>query len=72
MLNDKWGRQYFANFDQVQIINFAGFKAGTATPTYQFLQPTTPNGKPYVVNDVATNIYGSSRWTSAVTVRLNF
>ena len=71
MLNSDWGRQYFANFDQVQVVGFAGFKAGTATPTYRFLPVTTTHGKPYVVSD-DIRPYGSSRWSSQVTLRLNF
>ena len=68
-LNEDWGKQYFANFDQVQILNFAGFQSGTLTPQYRF----TPvaSGRPYSVSD-GVNTYNSSRWSSQVTLRLSF
>jgi hypothetical protein len=71
MLNKDWGRQYFANFDQVQVLQFASFQTGTTTPQYRFLQPTTPWGKPYNISD-GTTLYNNTRWSSQLTFRLNF
>lgn len=68
MLNRTWGRQYFANFDQVTVIQFEGYASATdLTPRYRF----TPraNGKFY---DISDGVFNSSRWTSQVGLRLNF
>jgi hypothetical protein len=71
MLNSKWGRQYFANFDQVQVLQFVGFQTGTLIPTYRYIIPTTPYGKPYSISD-GLNTFNSSRWSSQLTLRFNF
>jgi hypothetical protein len=77
LLNKDWGRQYTyatdpsTNPDQVLVLQFIGYQTGTATPTYQYLAPTTPNGKPYIVNDQGVT-YSSSRWSSQLGVRINF
>lgn len=71
MINQKWGRQYFANFDQVQVLQFAGFQTGTLIPTYRYIIPTTPYGKPYSISD-GLNTFNSSRWSSQLTLRFNF
>lgn len=71
MINKDWGRQYFANFDQVQVLQFAGYQANSTIPTYRFSPVTTPWGKPYTLSD-GISPYNSSRWTSQVTVRFNF
>jgi hypothetical protein len=71
MLNHKWGRQYFASFDQAQVLQFAGYATGTVTPQFRFAPVTGPGGKPYSVSDGITP-FNSSRWTSQLGVRLNF
>jgi outer membrane receptor for ferrienterochelin and colicin len=67
LLNKDWGKQYFANFDQANILQFAGFQSGTTTPQYRF----TPiaSGRPYSVSD-GINPYNSSRWSSQLTFRV--
>ncbi|HEY1111913.1 MAG TPA: hypothetical protein VGE66_00065, partial [Chitinophagaceae bacterium] len=68
-LNRDWGRQYFANFDQVQILQFAGFASNSTTPQYRF----TPlsSGRGYSVSD-GVNTFNSSRWSSQLTFRVTF
>jgi sRNA-binding protein len=68
-LDENRGRQYFANFDQVQILQFAGYQSGTTTPQYRF----TPlvSGRGYSVSD-GVNTYNSSRWSSQLTFRVTF
>lgn len=68
MLNKDWGRQYFASFDQVSVLQFAGFAAGTRTPQYRF---TPQQGTPYTVSD-GISPFNSSRWTSQLGLRFNF
>ncbi|HUP11843.1 MAG TPA: hypothetical protein VM187_06520, partial [Niastella sp.] len=69
LVNKDWGKQYFANFDQVQILQFAGFQSGTTVPQYRF----TPiaSGRAYGVSD-GVNTYNSSRWSSQLTFRVSF
>jgi outer membrane receptor for ferrienterochelin and colicin len=67
LVNKNWGKQYFANFDQVQILQFAGYQTGTVTPTYKFTPITS--GRPYSVSDGVTT-YNSSRWSSQLTFRV--
>ena len=71
MINKDWGRQYFANFDQLNVLQFAGFQANSSIPTYRFSPVTTPGGKPFTVSD-GISPYNSSRWTSQLTLRFNF
>jgi hypothetical protein len=68
-LDEDRGKQYFANFDQVQILQFAGYQSGTTTPTYRFTP--VPSGRPYSVSD-GINPYNSSRWSSQLTFRVTF
>lgn len=67
LLNKNWGKQYFANFDQANILQFAGFQSGTTTPQYKFTP--IPSGRPYSVSD-GVNTYNSSRWSSQLTFRV--
>ena len=71
MLNKDWGKQYFANFDQAQVIQFAGYVTGTVNPQYRYLVPTTPWGKPYNISD-GTTLYNNTRWSSQISLRFNF
>jgi hypothetical protein len=72
MLNKNWGRQYFVSFDQVNVLQFAGFAQGTTTPRYRFSPVNGPaNGKPFTISDGITP-FNSSRWTSQLTFRFNF
>lgn len=68
-LNKDWGRQYFANFDQVQILQFAGYSSGTTVPQYRFTPLTS--GRAYSVSD-GVNTFNSSRWSSQLTFRITF
>jgi hypothetical protein len=70
-LNENWGRQWFANFDQVQVLQFAGFQANSTTPQYRYLVPTTPWGKPYNISD-GTTLYNNTRWSAQLSLRYNF
>jgi hypothetical protein len=79
MLNKDWGKQYFANFDQAQVIQAAGY-ATSGTPAvpitpltmqYRYLVPTTPWGKPYNISD-GTTLYNNTRWSSQLSFRINF
>lgn len=67
LINHDWGKQYFASFDEAQILQFAGFQNGTTTPQYRF----TPiaSGRPYSVSDGVTP-FNSSRWSSQLTFRV--
>lgn len=72
LLNKNWGRQYFVSFDQVNILQFAGYASGTTTPQYRFSPVSGPaNGKPFTISDGITP-FNSSRWTSQLTFRFNF
>ncbi|KIC94167.1 hypothetical protein OI18_14410 [Flavihumibacter solisilvae] len=71
MLDKDWGRQYFANFDQVQILQFAGYQSGTTTPTYRFIPQTNALGQPYQISD-GTTLYNNTRWSSQISLRFNF
>ncbi len=67
-LNRDWGRSYFASFDQVAPIGFAGYVSATnLTPQYRF----NPNFVPLNLNVSATPAY-SARWISQLGVRFNF
>lgn len=68
-LNRDWGRQYFANFDQVQVLQFAGFRSGTTVPQYRFTPVSS--GRAYSVSD-GVNTFNSSRWSSQLTFRVTF
>ena len=67
MLNKNWGRRYFANFDQVQLIDHVGFLADGTTPTFRF----NPDAAKQLnqVDDAGVN---SSRWQAQMGVRYTF
>ena len=67
LLNKNWGKRYFTNFDQVQLLQQVGFLAGTNTPTFSY-NPTVGNNINQV-DDVGLN---SSRWQMQVGVRYTF
>jgi hypothetical protein len=71
LINNEWGRAYFANFDAVQILQFAGYTASPAanTPQYRF-SPIVGN-KPWIVSDGITP-FNSSRWSGQLGLRFNF
>jgi hypothetical protein len=70
-INSEWGRQYFANFDAIQVLQFAGYTATPVanTPQYRF-SPIT-NNKPWIVSD-GVSPFNSSRWTGQLGLRFNF
>jgi hypothetical protein len=72
-LNDNWGRQYFASFDQVAILAPAGLATVGGVPNttqYRFSPIATPK-RPWNFSDGVTP-FNNSRWVSQLTVRLNF
>ena len=68
-LNAGWGRQFFAGFDQVAIVNSNGLAAGNI-PQYRFNPINTPR-LPFNFSD-GVNPFNNSRWVGQATVRLNF
>ena len=70
MLNSEWGRQYFVSFDQITLLQFASFQAGTSTPQFRF-SPTVNGRAPITISD-GISPFNSSRWTSQLGVRVNF
>ena len=68
LLNRDWGTQYFANFDQVVPLQFAGYVSATdLTPQFRFSPPST--GRFF---DISDGVFNSSRWTSQLGLRFNF
>ena len=67
LLNNKWGRRYFATFDQVQLLNHVGFLADGTTPTFNY----NPNVET-TVNQIDDAGLNSSRWQIQVGLRYNF
>jgi hypothetical protein len=67
MFKRSWGRQYFADFDQITILSFDSYASATdLTPRYKF----TPS--PMRRYNVSDGVFNSSRWTSQLGIRLNF
>ena len=67
LLNRDWGRQYFASFDQINILSFESYVSATdLTPRYKF---TPRSGSKF---DVSDGVFNTSRWTSQLGIRLNF
>lgn len=67
LLNKNWGKRYFTNNDQVQLLTQVGFVTGTNTPTFSY-NPTVGNNINQV-DDVGLN---SSRWQMQTGVRYTF
>jgi hypothetical protein len=67
LLNKNWGKRYFANFDQVQLVDHVGFLADLTTPTFRF----NPDAAKQLnqVDDAGVN---SSRWQAQLGVRYTF
>jgi hypothetical protein len=67
LLNKDWGKRYFANNDQVQILTQVGFLPGTDTPTFNY----NPNVAATInqADDVGLN---SSRWQMQTGIRYTF
>jgi hypothetical protein len=68
-LNPEWGRQYFANFDQIAVLAPNGLAAGNV-PQYRFSPLTRPE-RPWNFSDGVTP-FNNSRWVGQLTARLNF
>lgn len=66
LIDKNAGRQYFYNFDQLQVLNVANF-TGT-TPNYRFNKPTVNS----TISDAISSPFSSSRWNGQVTVRYSF
>ncbi|SHL66323.1 TonB-dependent receptor [Flavobacterium xanthum] len=67
LLNKNWGKRYFTNNDQVQLLQQVGFVTGTNTPTFSY-NPAVGNNINQV-DDVGLN---SSRWQMQTGVRYTF
>ncbi len=68
MISRNWGRQYFASFDQLTVLQFESYVSNSdLTPRYKFT-PRTNNR----FFDISDGVFNSSRWTSQIGVRLNF
>lgn len=72
MLNRNWGRTYFQQNDNFQLIQFAGYvnAATNLTPQYRF-NPTLVGRSPWNVS-TTTNAAYAARWISQVGLRFNF
>ncbi len=71
LVNNEWGRQYFANFDAVQVLQFVGYTATPAANTPQYRFTPIPANKPWIVSDGVTP-FNSSRWSGQLGLRFNF
>ena len=67
LLNKNWGKRYFANFDQVQLIDHVGFLPDGTTPTFRF----NPNVQQSLnqIDDAGVN---SARWQAQLGIRYTF
>lgn len=72
MLNRNWGRTYFQQNDNFQLIQFAGYvnAATNLTPQYRF-NPTLIGRSPWNVS-TTTNAAYAARWISQLGLRFNF
>jgi hypothetical protein len=71
LINNEWGRQYFANFDAIQVLTFAGYTATPVANTPQFRFSPIPGNRPWIVSD-GINPTNSSRWSGQLGFRFNF
>lgn len=67
LLNKNWGKRYFTNFDQVQLLQQVGFLPDNSTPTFRY-NPDAGNNINQA-DDVGLN---SSRWQMQTGVRYTF
>ena len=67
LLNKDWGVRTFANFDQIQLLNFEGFDDDGTTPQFIF-EPGSEDNK-NIIDDAGLS---SSRWQMQLGVRYNF
>jgi hypothetical protein len=67
LLNQDWGKRYFASNDQVQLINHIDFAPGTNTPRFRFNPAATTS-----MNQVDDAGLNSSRWQAQLGVRYTF
>jgi hypothetical protein len=67
MLNNHWGRRYFASNDQVLLLNQVGFLSNGTTPTFNF-NPNVLNS----INQIDDVGLQSARWQMQVGVRYSF
>ena len=67
LLNKNWGKRYFANNDQVQLLQQVGFLADNTTPTFRYNPTTAININQ--LDDVGLN---SSRWQIQTGLRYTF
>ncbi len=68
-LNKNWGRRYFSNFGQVQLLDFEGFQADNTTPEFTYNVDRSEVQDFLTINDVGVN---SSRWYMQLGVRYSF
>ncbi len=67
LLNKEWGVRTFANFNQVQLLNFEGFAADGRTPQFTFDERATETDN--LIDDSGLQ---SSRWQMQVGLRYTF
>jgi hypothetical protein len=67
LLNKEWGVRTFANFGQVQLLNFEGFEADGTTPQFTFDERSTETDN--IIDDSGLQ---SSRWQMQVGLRYTF
>ncbi|MBL85117.1 MAG: TonB-dependent receptor [Winogradskyella sp.] len=67
LLNKEWGVRTFANFNQVQLLNFEGFAADGTTPQFTFDERATETDN--IIDDSG---FQSSRWQMQVGLRYTF
>lgn len=68
LLNKDWGKRYFASFDQVQLLNYAGFASDGTTPQFRF----NPSNVDRSLNQLDDAGLQSSRWQMQLGVRYTF
>ncbi|MDW7693215.1 TonB-dependent receptor [Flammeovirgaceae bacterium SG7u.111] len=64
-LNKDWGRRYFVDSDNYQLITFQGYVPGTRNPQYTFSE----DGTPWDIIETGIN---SARWSAQLGARYSF
>ena len=67
MINNNWGRMYYATNNNVGLILFEGFQEDGSTPEFSFDRPK--DDEPWNLDDSGLN---SSRWQAMIGIRYKF